>query len=212
MRKLSDFSLWRFWLLCLAGCATQGATPDNAVVLRYQHVANAREIHFSNPVEVAGRRAPVQFVTPRDAYGFWAIFVLCSIDTRASVLPGFRYDVERFRVAYGGQTFGNLRPYTLRYEGRAELNSPADSPAIAHAIGAEIHEGPATAAFGRGLFPALNYRFAIYVPRALPDYAGEQLMLSYTGQPAVLRGNGYPPSDIPVVGGNGAGIAASCLP
>jgi hypothetical protein len=212
MRKLSGCSLLPFWLLCLAGCTTLGATPENAVVFRYQHVANAHEIHFSNPVEVSRRNTPVQFVTPREAYGFWAIFVVCGIDTRASVLPGFRYDVARFRVAYRGQTFGNLRPYTLRYEGTADLNSPADSAAIANAIGAEIHEGPAAAVFARGLYPALNYRFAIYVPRALPDYAGEQLMLLYAGQPAVLFGNGYPPSDIPVVGGNGAGIAASCLP
>jgi hypothetical protein len=196
----------------LSGCNTVGTAPSNAVVVHYQHVANVHEIRFSNPVQVSRRRPPVDFVTPRDASGFWAIFVVCSIDTRASVLPAFSYDVDNFRVQYHGQSFGPLRPYTLRYGASVDLNTPADSPAIAHAIDAEVEEGPATVLFERGVYPGLDFRFAVYVPRALPDYAGEQLTLSYSGQPAVLRGNSYPPSDIRAVGGTGAGIAARCLP
>lgn len=211
MRKLPGAAALSFCLLCLPGCRTVDTVPANAVVLRYQHVANAHQVRFSSPLALPGR-APVDYVTPRDAHGFWAIFVLCSIDTRPSVLPGFRYDIDNLRVRYGNQFFGPLRPYTLRYQGSVDLNGPRESHALAEAIGAEIHEGPPSAVFGRGLFPGLNYRFAIYVPRTLPEYAGEQLMLSYNGQPAVLRGNGYPPSDLPVVGGNGAGIAATCLP
>jgi hypothetical protein len=212
MRKLSGTAMLPFWLLCLSGCSTVGTAPSNAVVVHYQHVANVHEIRFSNPVQVSRRRPPVDFVTPRDASGFWAIFVVCSIDTRASVLPAFSYDVDNFRVQYRGQSFGPLRPYTLRYGASADLNTPADSPAIAHAIDAEVEEGPATVLFERGVYPGLDFRFAVYVPRALPDYAGEQLTLSYSGQPAVLRGNSYPPSDIRAVGGTGAGIAARCLP
>jgi hypothetical protein len=212
MGKLSGTAMLPFWLLCLSGCSAVGTAPGNAVVFHYQHVANVHEIRFSNPVQVARRHALVDFVTPRDASGFWAIFVVCSIDTRASVLPAFRYDVDNFRVHYHGQTFGPLRPYTLRYGASAELNTPADSRAIATAIDIEIDEGPATALFDRGVYSGLDYRFAVYVPRPLPDYAGEQLMLSYVGQPAVLLGNTYPPSDIRAVGGTGAGIAARCLP
>ena len=66
--------------------------------------------------------------------------------------------------------------------------------------------------FARGYYPSLNYRIAVYVPKELPDYAGEQLALRYPGQQAIVIGNGHPPSDIPAVGGSGAGIAARCLP
>jgi hypothetical protein len=212
MRNVSGTGLLWCSVLCLAGCRTVEAIPEQTVVLYYQHVANTHEIRFSNPVEVPHRYFPIDFVTPMDRHGFWAIFVVCSLDTRASVLPDFRYDVRQFRVDYGQQLFGPLLPYALRFEGAAELNTPADTVILREAINAEIHEGPTAALFGRGVYPQLNYRFAVYVPRALPGYAGEQLSLRYTGQPALLRGNGHPPSDIPVVGGNGAGIAASCLP
>jgi hypothetical protein len=197
---------------CLGGCGTAESTPAQAVVFHYQHVANAHEIRFSTPVALAGRFFPVDFVTALDRQGFWAIFLVCSLDTRPSVLPGFRYDIRHFRVQYGGERFGPLKPYTLRLEGSAGLNTPLDAPALAEAIGAEIQEGPVSAVFGRGLFANLNYRFAVYVPRALPNYTGEQLSLVYGGQPAIARGNGHPPSDIPAVGGSGAGIAATCLP
>jgi hypothetical protein len=212
MRKLSGTAMLPFWLLGLSGCATVDNPNGNAVVFLYQHVANVHEIRFSNPVQVPRRSAPVDYVTPRDASGFWAIFVVCSIDSRASVLPAFRYNVGDFRVLYRGQTFGPLRPYTLRYGASADLNTPADSRAIASAIGAEVEEGPATAAFDRGVYSGLDYRFAVYIPRPLPDYAGEQLTLSYVGQPAIVLGNATPPSDIRAVGGTGAGIAARCLP
>jgi hypothetical protein len=212
MRKLSGTKALWCCVLCLAGCSTVESTPEQTALLYYQHVANTHEIRFSNPVTVPQRYFPIDFVTPIDRHGFWAIFVVCSLDTRASVLPGFRYDVRQFRVDYGQQLLGPLQPYTLRFEGAAELNTPADTAILRDAIAAEIHEGPTMAVFDRGVFPNLNYRFAIYVPRALPDYAGEQLSLRYTGQPAILRGNRHPPSDIPVVGGNAAGIAARCLP
>jgi hypothetical protein len=178
-------------LLCLAGCGTVESTPEHAAILYYQHVANAHEIRFSSPVALPHRFFPIDFVTALDREGFWAIFLVCGLDTRPSVLPGFRYDIRNFRVRYGRQRYGPLQPYT---------------------IGAEIHEGPASAVFGRGLYPGLNYRFAVYVPRALPNYAGEQLSLTYAGQPAVLVGNGRPPYDIPAVGGSGAGISAACVP
>jgi hypothetical protein len=199
-------------LLGLAGCGTTSSAPEQAVVLRYQHVANTHEIRFSTPVALPRRFFPIDFVTPLDRNGFWAIFVVCSLDTRPSVLPEFRYDVRQFRVQYGEQSFGRLQPYTLRFEGSAELNTPLDAKELDNAIGAEIREGPRSAAFGRDYYPSLDYRLAIYIPRALPDYAGQQLTLRYAGQPAILLGNGHPPSDLPVVGGDGAGIAGSCLP
>jgi hypothetical protein len=212
MGKLQDVVVLSFFL-CLAGCGSVEPTPEQAVVLRYQHVANAHEIRFSSPVALPRRFFPIEFVTPLERQGFWAIFLVCSLDARPGVLPEFRYDVRDVRVQYGQQSFGPLLPYTLRFEGSAELNTPFDAKILADAIGDEIHEGPATVVFPRGLYPNLNYRFAVYVPRALPNYAGQQLSLRYVGQqPALMFGNGHPPSDIPVVGGSGAGIAATCLP
>jgi hypothetical protein len=213
MRTPSGTAALPFWLLGLCACASVvDSTPQNPVVFHYQHVANAHEIHFSSPVTVVHRQLPVEFVAPRDTGGFWAIFVLCSIDTREMVLPAFRYDVNNFEVRYRTHASGALQPFSLRYEGSADLNRPADAHAIVAAIGAEIAAGPPARIFARGHYAPLNYRFAVYVPRSLPDYTGGQLALAYKTQPAIAVGNGHPPSDLPVVGGNGAGIAARCLP
>ena len=58
----------------------------------------------------------------------------------------------------------------------------------------------------------MSQSFAVFVPKALENYAGEELALSYKGQPAILVGNGKAPSDLPAVGGTAAGVAAACVP
>ncbi|TFW27770.1 hypothetical protein [Massilia horti] len=199
-------------LLCLSACTTTSSVREHPAVLRYQHVANVHEIRFTNPVQLPSRLEPVDFVRPRDSSGFWAVFVLCEADTSDIVLPGFRFNVDDVRIQYGKYRFGPLQPYTLRYQGSLDLNTPKDTPLIVQAIGAEIHQGPRSTVFERGHFTDLHFRFAIFVPRALPNYAGEPLQLRYLGQPAILHDNGYPPSDIRVAGGSGGGIAARCLP
>jgi hypothetical protein len=50
------------------------------------------------------------------------------------------------------------------------------------------------------------------VPQGLSDYAGEELPLRYVGGNTTVLGNGTPPSDIPMAGADGAGIAARCRP
>jgi hypothetical protein len=183
----------------------------NTVVLHYQHVANVHQINFSNPVVVARRAAPVEYVLPLESDGFWAVFVLCSLDATGSGIPSFYFDVDRFRVEYGKRRFGPLKPYTLRLDDTAELNNRSDTRAIADAINAEIQSGPSTQVFRHGYYPGLDLRFAIYIPRGLPDYSGDQLTLRYEG-PAMALGNDSLPSDIPVAGLGGTGIAAHCLP
>ena len=68
-------------LLALAACST-GTRTDlrNTVVLHYQHVANVHRINFSTPVAIPRHPEPVQFVLPLESDGFWAVFVLCSLD------------------------------------------------------------------------------------------------------------------------------------
>jgi hypothetical protein len=192
----------------LAACAGTQPNPAPAVVIHYQHVANAHEVRFSAPLAL--RRAG--FVMPRSRQGFWAIFVVCSVDVIGHSVPRFVYDVNRFRVDYNGRQYGPLTPYSLRFEDSADLNSPAETPMLAEAISAELQEGPSLQVLPRGFYESLNYRLALFVPRGLDDYAGEQLNLSYLGQDASVEGNGYPPYDIPVVGGSGAGVASRCLP
>jgi hypothetical protein len=182
------------------------------VIIRYQHVANAHQVRFANPVTLAPSFPAVNFVAPLDSQGFWAIFVLCSLNVTGSSLASFHYDADRFQVDYDARSYGPLQPYAVRLQDTADLNTPADTPSIVNAVAAEIQEGPARHTFGRGYYPELNYRIAVFVPRALDDYAGEQLALRYAGQPTIAIGNGHPPSDLPAVGGKGAGVAARCLP
>jgi hypothetical protein len=134
------------------------------------------------------------------------------VDASGANIPSFYFDVDRFRVRYGKQRFGPLRPYTLRLEDTVDLNSRSDTPAIAAAIATEIQEGPSSQVFRHGFYSGLDYRFAIYVPRGLPDYSGDELTLRYEGGQTMLLGNGYLPSDIPVAGLGGMGIASRCRP
>jgi hypothetical protein len=212
MRHFSGLAAAAAALLGLGACSGTGQRAPNLAVFRYQHVANAHQVWFANPVVPVRGAEAVGFVAPRESPGFWAIFVLCSLNVTGNRLGRFHYDASRFEVEYDGRSFGPPQPYSLRLQGTAELNTPAATPAIASAIAAEIDEGPRAQVFGRGYYPDLNYRVAVYLPKELPDYAGEQLALRYAGEPAILIGNGHPPSDIPAVGGNGAGIAARCLP
>ena len=197
-------------LLALAACA--GPRPKALAVLQYQHVANAHEIRFTNPIALSAALYRVGHLSPVDSEGFWAIFVLCNADVSERAPRGFHYKVDNFRVSHGGREFGGLPPYSLRYQGQVDLNNAGDTRPILDAIAAEIQEGPPEQIFQRGFYPELNYRFAIFVPKALTNYAGEQLTLTYKGQPAILVGNGKPPSDLPAVGGTAAGVGAVCVP
>ncbi|WP_156116767.1 hypothetical protein [Massilia sp. 9096] len=199
-------------LLSLAACSGAAPHRHDTVVLHYQHVANVHQINFSVQVEVPGRGEPVQSVLPLQSEGFWAVFLLCSLDATGARIPSFYVDLDRFRVEYGKQRFGPLRPYTLRLDDSVELNKRADTRALADAIAAEIGSNLPNPVFRHGYHPDLNVRFAIYIPRGLPDYSGDQLPLRYEGVQAVVLGNGAPPSDVDVVGLGGTGIAAQCLP
>src|SRR5437763_803395 len=141
-------------LLALAACAS--APPDlrNTVVLHYQHVANVHRINFSNPVVLSQRT--VQSVLPLESDGFWAVFVLCSVDATGSGIPSFYFDVDHFRVRYGKRRFGPLKPFTLRLDDTAELNNRSDTRSISDAIIAEIQSGPATQVFRHGYYPRLD--------------------------------------------------------
>lgn len=194
----------------LSACA--GPKPKAVAVLHYQHVANAHEIRFTNPILLSAALYRVGHLTPVDAGGFWAIFVLCNVDVTPHARRGFHYNVNNFRVRYEGREFGGLPPYTLRYQGQVDLNNASDTLPILDAIAAEIQEGPPEQIFQSGFYPDLHYRFAVFVPKALVKYAGEELKLSYKGQPAILVGNGKSPSDLPAVGGTAAGVAAACVP
>jgi hypothetical protein len=197
-------------LLALAACA--GPKPRAVAVLHYQHVANAHEIRFTNPIPLSAALYRVGYLSPVDSQGFWAIFVVCSADVNGRAQRGFHYSVNNFRVSHEGREFGGLPPFSLRYQRQVDLNNAGDTMPILDAIAAEIQEGPPELVFQSGYYPELNYRFAIFVPKALANYTGEQLTLTYKGQPAILAGNGKPPSDLHAVGGTAAGVAAACVP
>jgi hypothetical protein len=196
-------------LLWPAACSAPPPAPAEAVIIRYQHVANAHEVRFATPLGLAPRTA--SYVLPRNRQGFWAIFVLCSLDVGTGVRR-FLYNANNFRIDYAGTEYGLLRPFSLRFDDSTDLNGPLETPALAVAIAGELQRGPSFEVFSPGAYPGLDYRIALFVPRGLDGYAGDQLALRYHGQSVILIGNGYPPFDIPVVGGSGTGMAANCLP
>jgi hypothetical protein len=210
MRKLIKYALVP-GLLTAAGCSSVDPGLRNTVVLHYQHVANVHRIDFTNPVALPNR-APVEAVLPLDSHGFWAVFVLCGLDVTGANIPSFYFDADRLRVQYGDRRFGPLRPYTLRLDDTADVNSRFDTQTLADAVAAEIQRGPSSQVFRHGYYAHLDYRFAIYISRALPDYSGDQLTLRYEGSRTLALGNDHPPADIDAAGPRGSGIAAHCLP
>lgn len=199
-------------LLAAAGCASVDPGLRNTVVLHYQHVANVHRIDFTTPLRLPQRNAPVDAVLPLDSGGFWAVFLLCSLDATGANIPSFYFDTDRVYVAYGDKRYAALRPYTLRLDDTTDLNSRFDTPALLDAVATEIQKGPSTQVFRHGYYPRLDYRFAIYVPHALPNYSGDQLTLGYDNVRVMVLGNDTPPAELPSAGAGGPGIAAACLP
>ena len=217
MRKLMEYALVPGLLpglllgLLTAGCGSVDRQLRNTVVLHYQHVANVHRVELSPPVALPNR-APVHAVLPLDAYGFWAVFVLCGLDVTGATIPSFYFDVDHLRIQYGERRYGPLRPYTLRLDDTADVNRSADTPRLAEAIAAELQRGPSSQVFRHGYYAHPGIRVAIYVPVAPPDYAGGPLALRYEGGRTLALDNGYPPADVESVGPSGSGIAAHCLP
>ena len=210
MRKLIKYALVP-GLLTAAGCSSVDTGLRNTVVLHYQHVGNVHRIDFTTPVALPNH-VPVDAVLPLDSHGFWAVFVLCGLDVTGANIPSFYFDVDRVRVEYGDRRYGPLRPYTLRLDDTADVNSRFDTQALADAIAAEIQRGPSSQVFRHGYYAHLDYRFAIYIPSPLPDYSGDQLPLRYEGGQTLALGNGHPPADVTSAGPRGVGVAAHCLP
>jgi hypothetical protein len=215
MRKLVPSLLTPVCLVtCLlaTGCAGVDRGLRNTVVLHYQHVANVERIDFTAPVALPRRSEPVHFVRSLVSEGFWAVFVLCSVDASGVNIPSFYFDIDRFRVQYGGRRFGHLRSYSLRLDDTIDVNSHRDTPILAAAINRELWTGPPAQVFRHGFYGGLDLRFAIYVPDGLADYAGGQLPLRYEGAQTLALGNDHPPAVVESAGPGGFGVAAHCLP
>jgi hypothetical protein len=212
MFKLSRPPVLLSCLLALCGCADIDRGLRNTVVLHYQHVANVRRIDFSVPVAVPRRGEPVHFVQALDSEGFWAVFVLCSLDATGAGIPSFYFDVDRLHAQYAGRRYGPLRPYALRLGDSADVNTLRDTALLAAAINEELRTGPSRRVFRHGYYPGLDVRFAIFIPRALPDYAGGRLALRYEGARTLTLANDYAPAWVESAGPGGTAVAAQCLP
>lgn len=199
-------------LLALAACSSVDNGLNNTVVLHYQHVANVRRIDFSAPLVLPHRLEPVHFVQPLESQGFWAVFVLCALDASGDNIPSFYFDVDRFRVQYGKQRFGQLRPYTLRLDDTTDLNTLRNTGLLGAAINEEVRNGPSNQVFRHGYYPGLDIRFAIFVPQSLADYAGSRLTLRYEGAQTLALANDYPPASLDSAGPGGDAVSAHCLP
>lgn len=195
-------------LLC--ACTELDANLKKSVTFRYDHVANAHQVKFGTPLDLSPTFYPINFVTPVESQGFWAIYVICSLDVAGSELPSFAYNASSFVAEHGAMTFGALPPYTVRLQSSADLNSPADTPKIAQKIAQELHIGPPTQVFPHGAYPSLNYRIAVFVPQWPAGYGGDQLALRYPAQPALMMGTGLAPVDLPVAGGGAAVLPSTC--
>lgn len=165
---------------------------SNVVVFKYEHVANIREIRFPEPTRIHGNS--FNFVQPVDSYGFWAVFIICSLNVQGDAIKTFNYNTGNFFVEYDGETYGPLRPQQVRYGASPTGNSAADTPTVAAAIHRAVGLGPSTQPFPRGFYPSLNYRIAVLIPGKLLYYGNEQLDLKYGGQPSIVQGTGHSPA------------------
>lgn len=198
----------------LFGCTTTDSPLNtallNVVSFQYDHVANTQEISF--------RRPPVNSFnsvsTAPNRRGFWAVFVLCSLDVQGKAIETFQYDASKFVIEYEGTTYGPLQPFEVVFGASPILNDASNTPLIAAAIAQEVQVGPSHQPFPRGFYPSLNYRIAILIPDALSSYRGEQLTLKYIGQPSISLGRGQRPTNINDIGSGPLGEQApsECRP
>lgn len=211
-RSSWKLSLLLLLLLALGGCSGCQKDVDtalgNLVVFEYDHVANVKQVRFSN--SIPGVTVAGNYVEPVDQGGFWAVFLICSLDVQGSAIQTFNYDARNFFVEHGTAAYGPLQPHKVRYGASTVLNSPADTPKIIEAVARETQLGPTQKAFPRQLFPSLNYRVAVFIPEHPQGYQGGQLDLKYSGQPSYVNGGGNSPQVIPFVGPQGTPLAGTC--
>ena len=172
------------------------------VIFHYDHVANMDRINFTRPVQI-DKFYPTNLMTPFQEGGFWAIFVICSMDVEGREIQKFNYNISNFFVEYEGKNYGiALQPYTVNIGGRPNNNE--NTPQVNAAIVSQLQGGPSTQYFPHGFYPSLNYRIAILIPHRLQAYRGEQLTLRYSGQPSIVSivvGGGNAPN--PILAGHG---------
>ncbi len=182
-------------LLIAMGCQTVEVDPKKVVEFQYDHAANIQNtIRFEAAVPLSPPLTSTNQVISKWLGGFWAVFVICSLDVRGTEIESFIYDQTKFYVEYGGNTYGALQPFTLITATEDEIG-PQDTIVIESAISNTIGSGPSTKVFGPGLSPTLNYRIGIYVSD--PAAASKTLTLRYKGHPSILRSLGHNPVDLP---------------
>ncbi|MGC4095677.1 MAG: hypothetical protein QM706_01050 [Nitrospira sp.] len=182
-------------LILTLGCQSLGIDSKRVVEFKYDHVANIENtVRFEATVPLAPPLTSTNQVISKWLGGFWAVFVICSVDVRGTEIESFTYDRTNFYVEYGGKTYGALQPYSLITTAEDDIG-PQDTNVIENAIFSTLGSGPSTKVFGPGLSPSLNYRIAIFISdsTALP----KALTLRYKGQPSILRGLGYSPANHP---------------
>jgi hypothetical protein len=179
----------------ISGCKS-GSPLDSAlkkaVEIKFDHVANIPEIRFDENLNL-GADGAIGSVSSRNQ-GFWAVFVICSIDVQGREVETFNYDAANFFVEYEGVDYKlPLLPNTLTFGASTQTNNAANTPLVAAGIIKKLHLGPMRQAFPRGFYPSLNYRIAILIPNELRTYRGEQLTLRYGGHPTIVLGGGNRP-------------------
>lgn len=182
-------------LLVIVGCQSVDTDLKKTVELQYDHVVNIQNtIQFETTVPLSPPLTPTNQVISKWLGGFWAVFVICSLDVQGTEIESFTYDRTNFYVEYGGKTYGALQPFSLITTAEDDIG-PGETSVIENAIFSTIGSGPSTQVFGPGFSASLNYRIAIYI--AAPTAIDKVLTLHYKGQPSILRGRGKSPADLP---------------
>jgi hypothetical protein len=182
-------------ILLTLGCQSLGIDSKRVVEFKYDHVANIENtVRFEATVPLAPPLTSTNQVISKWLGGFWAVFVICSVDVRGTEIEPFIYDRTNFYVEYGGKTYGALQPYSLITTAEEDIGSQ-DTNVIENAIFNTIGSGPSTKVFGPGLSPSLNYRIAIFISDSTASQ--KALALRYKGQPSILRGVGYSTANLP---------------
>jgi hypothetical protein len=201
--KLSLFLL----LAATGGCAScqqeLAEAANKAVMVEYDYLMSFASYRFNDPpARISGG---ITLYTGSEPTGFWAVFLICSIDNRNPLAETFMYDVKRWYVEFEGNRWyyspilprgkysgysagGNSNPANMVSWLPHEI-SEAENSRVSAQFRSEVILGPDSQQFPKGGPYHVPIRIAIFVAseKRYRDPTRAELRLMYDGFPVIAE-------------------------